>query len=391
MRVLLAGQTYLPTTNGPAVFTTGLAEALAANGHDVLAVVPSPDGRSHEARRNGVVVRALPSLVLARSGVAVTVFPNARVRRLLRAFGPDVVHIQDHYPTSRAVLAESLALKAPVVGTNHFLPANLVFQLPVPPSAQGPLERVLWWTVRSVFRRVAVATAPSEAAASALLSALGLHGVRVISCGVDVARFAPRPPDARRRLRARFGLPVDATVALYVGRVDRDKNLDVLLDAWPLTSAADLLVIAGRGLHLDALRRHAARLRLAGRTRFLGYVPDDALPGLYAAADLFVMPGRVELLSIATLEAMASGLPVAAARAGALPELVTPGTHGTLFDPTDPGDVARALERLASRREDWPRMGHANRARAEEHRLEHVRTAFEALYREVLARRPAFS
>jgi 1,2-diacylglycerol 3-alpha-glucosyltransferase len=383
VRVALSGQTYLPSTNGPAVFTTNLAEALAARGHRVLVIIPSPEGRWRQVHRGGVELCALPAVVSKRSDVAVTAFPNRRVGRLLTAFAPDVVHIQDHYPTSRAVLAESLRLGIPVVGTNHFIPANLALQLPLPPGARGAVEALLWWTVRAVYGRLVLATAPSETAARMLRERIHGLDVRAISCGVDVERFRPRAPDERRAFRARFGLPESDVVALYVGRLDRDKNLELLLRAFTHAPAVDRLVVAGKGLRTPMLREQARRLGLAGRVHFTGYVPDDALPYLYATSDLFVMPSSVELLSIATLEAMASGLPVAAARAGALPELVTQGTHGALFDPTDAADAGAALQALASGRGRWADMARAARAKAEQHRLERTRERFEALYQEV--------
>lgn len=383
MRILFAGQTYRPTANGPAVFTTRLAEALAGHGHDVMVVVPSLTGRWRREQRGGVNLCALPAVHLRHPDVAVTIAPDARLGRLLDDFAPDVVHLQDHYPTSRAVLRGCERRTIPVVGTNHFVPENMTLQLPLRGAALGAVRNGLWWSVTSVFRRFDRITAPSRTAANLLQARLPGTDVRVISCGVDVARFRPREPEERLRLRDALGLPPESAVALYVGRLDRDKNLPLLLDAMARTPAPERLVIAGRGQEMHALREQSRRLQLEGRVRFSGYVPDDALPELYAACDLFVMPSAVELLSIATLEAMASGRPVAAARAGALPELVVEGVTGTLFDPSDVADAARALEALAVDRTSWDRLGSAARTKAEEHRLERTRERFEALYREL--------
>lgn len=387
MRIVLAGQTYLPSTNGPAVFTTRLAEALVAQGHPVMAIVPSPDGRRHDEERAGVAVHALPAIAWRHAGVAVTAYPNARVGRLLDAFGADVVHIQDHYPTSRSVLAESRRRGLPVVATHHFVPKNIALQLPLPARLQGSVEALLWWTVRTVFQRVDVATAPSETAARLIRDRLAGPAVQPISCGVDVARFRPRSSEERARLRRRFGLPASGAALLYVGRLDRDKNLERLLDATARAPAVERLVIAGKGMLERALRQRARRLGLEGRVHFSGYVPDDALPDLYAACDLFVMPSSVELLSIASLEAMASGRPVLAADAGALPELVRAGRNGELFDPYDVGAMAGTLQALASAPRRWPQLGRESRACAEEHRLQRTRDRFAALYREVVAER----
>ncbi|MEJ2665863.1 MAG: glycosyltransferase [Deinococcales bacterium] len=389
MRILFAGQTYAPSTNGPAVFTTNLAEALAACGHHAAVIVPSTDGRPHCETRAGVTLHALPAFVWRRTGVAVTAFPGGDIDRILERFRPDVVHIQDHYPTSRAVLRGGRRRHLPVVGTNHFIPGNIALQLPLPPPARGAAESVLWWTVSSVFRRLDAVTAPSETAAALLRRHLPRREVTAISCGVDVTRFSPRAAAERRELRRRFALPDADAVALYVGRLDRDKNLELLVRAMALTAQPELLVVAGKGLQEEALKRLARRLGVGSRVRFSGYVDDDTLPALYAACDLFAMPSVVELLSIATLEAMATGLPVAAARAGALPELVSDGVNGELFDPADAAAAASVLRSLADRRASWPRFASAARERAEGHRLERTRERFEALYRQVAASRPS--
>lgn len=383
LRVLFVGQTYHPSTNGPAVFTTNLAEALVGCGHQVAAIVPSVTGGRRDVRRNGVTVHALPAVVSARLGVAVSAFPDREVGRLLARFAPDVVHIQDHYPTSRTVLAGARRLRMPVVGTNHFVPENISLQLPFASVVRRPAEAVLWWTVRSVYGRLDAVTAPSRTAASLLQPHVPGVAVQAISCGVDVKRFQPRSAEQRAELRRRLGVPDGATVGLYVGRVDRDKNVALLVRALALTPEPRLLLVAGKGLQLEALGRQARRAGLEDRVRLLGYVDDSALPDLYAASDLFAMPSSVELLSIATLEAMASGLPVAAARAGALPELVEPGVTGALFDPRDAPAAASALRSLAELGERRPAMVAAARARAEAHRIERTRERFEALYRAV--------
>src|SRR5439155_23320461 len=110
---------------------------------------------------------------------------------------------------------------------------------------------------------------------------------------------------------------------LYVGRLDRGKRIAVLIHAFHRLSREDLqLPIAGRGRHGRALRALAERLALGRRVVFTGFVPDEDLPGLLNSVDVFVMPSEAELQSIATLEAMATGRPVLAEVALALPELM---------------------------------------------------------------------
>lgn len=383
MRILIAAQTYRPATNGAAVFAVRLAEGLAASGHQVHVAMPSDRGRPYVDDERGVRIHALPALSLAPlyPEIHVTLWPGREVRTLLDGVQPQVVHIQDHYPLSRAVLVASRARGLPVLGTNNFLPDNMIPQLPFPAS-RALAEQLLWRMVLDVLGRADLVTAASETSAR-ILRARGLRvPVEAISSGIDLERFRPQPGLDRAAVRRRYGLDPERTLVVYVGRLDRDKRVDLLLEALARTGRGDVqLAVAGRGRDGGALVARAQRLGLGQRAVFLGYVPDEDLPALLNSADIFAMPSQVELQSIATLEAMATGRPVLAAAARALPELVRDGVNGYLFRAGDAEDAARAMARLAEERARWPEMGAASLAIARNHALPRTIARYEALYR----------
>jgi glycosyltransferase involved in cell wall biosynthesis len=145
------------------------------------------------------------------------------------------------------------------------------------------------------------------------------------------------------------------------------------------------LVIVGIGTQAAELERRARRNGVAEHTHFLGFVPDPALPSAYAVADVFCMPGVAELQSLVTLEAMATGLPVVAADAVALPHLVRNGQNGWRYPP---GDVAMLADRLAAVliEPDLARtMGSTSRLIAVEHDSSRSIQRFESLYRDLIA------
>ena len=179
-----------------------------------------------------------------------------------------------------------------------------------------------------------------------------------------------------------YGLDQERVLFLYVGRVDRDKSLEVLLEALRERDRDDVQVgIAGHGSALESLRARAQRLALRRRVAFAGYVPAPDLPALLNSADIFCMPSEVELQSIATLEAMATGRPVLAADALALPELVQDGVNGYLFEPGCPQDAARYMAKLADHPEAWAAMGAASLEMVQPHRFDHTLRQYEAVYR----------
>ncbi len=383
MRILIVGTTYAPALNGQAVFTTNLAEGLARRGHAVCVAYPSEKGQPFQTERNGVRLEAQASLSLRFLHEEGRFSPvrMGEVRRILTEFQPEVVHIHDHYPLSRAFALEARRRKIRLIGTNHFMPENLVAYVPFN-RALRPLYRWLGWRwALEVYNRLDVVVTQS-AAAGRLLKAAGLRPpVESISCGIDTARFHPDSSVNRAALRQRFGLHPTQPLFLFVGRVDSEKRLDVLIRAFHRLKRADVqLLIAGKGGVLEEMRALARALGLSGQIHFPGFVANEDLPGLLNSADIFVMPGEAELLSIASLEAMACARPMLLADAVALPELVTPGVNGRLFRSGDAADAARQMAALLDERDSWPAMGQASLERAQKHSLENVLQSYENLY-----------
>jgi glycosyltransferase involved in cell wall biosynthesis len=125
-------------------------------------------------------------------------------------------------------------------------------------------------------------------------------------------------------------------VLLYVGRLDREKNIELLLDAVARMRAPARLLLVGRGMRTAAIDRAVALLGLRGRVELRGGSPPDGLPAYYRAADAFVFASTTETQGLAVLEAMACGLPVVAVRASGIEEIVVEGVSGLLV----PGEAA---------------------------------------------------
>lgn len=391
MRILLTGTTYHPSLNGQAVFTVNLAEGLAQRGHEILVAVPSDEIRACRRERKGVRIECVASMSMKRwhQDAYISPFPGKAVNAILDDFQPDVVHIHDHYPLSRvfAIAAQKRNIKS--VGTNHFMPENLA-SYATWFSQFKPIFNWFGWTwMLEVYNRVNVVTAQSKNAAD-LVRKQGLHPpVFAVSCGIDLHRFRPDPTIDRLSCLERYGLDPNRKIFLFVGRVDGEKMLHILLHAMALLKRTDVqLAIAGRGEAREGLIALAEELKLGDRVRFTGFIPNEDLHPLLNSADVFVMPSEAELLSLATLEAMACGRPVLLANAVALPELVTEGVNGYLFKPSDPADAARYIDLMASQPECWPEMGKASVEKAQFHGLDHTVEQYEMLYEHLLTGKP---
>jgi glycosyltransferase involved in cell wall biosynthesis len=245
---------------------------------------------------------------------------------------------------------------------------------------------MLWRWMLNVYNRLDVVTAPSKTAA-AILTREGLDvPVYPLSCGVDQRRFYYNATLDRRAWREKYGLAQDKTVFLFVGRVDGEKKLDVILHALQILERDDVqFVVAGKGAAAHSLQEQARQLGLGEQVHFTGFIPAEDLPALLNSADIFIMPSEAELLSIATLEAMSCRKPVLAAQAQALPELVSDGVNGYLFRPGDAADAARGMALLAGQAENWPAMGEASLQKVQVHSLENTLRGYEIIYERMLS------
>jgi glycosyltransferase involved in cell wall biosynthesis len=201
--------------------------------------------------------------------------------------------------------------------------------------------------------------------------------------GVDIRRFDSATPAPR----SLGGVPSDAVLAAFVGRLDFQKGADVLIQA--VASIRDRcprlhLWIVGQGSEERALRQLAVDLQVSDRCHFLGWQEDVA--GLLRAADLFVLPSRWEGMANVILEAMAAGLPVVASHVEGTAELVQPGLTGTLVPPGDPDRLAGAIEALtndAALRRRWGQLG--KNALGHEWSIDAMVRAHEQTYQQVIA------
>ncbi|MBI3947785.1 MAG: glycosyltransferase family 4 protein [Armatimonadetes bacterium] len=264
---------------------------------------------------------------LLRSGLALSGF--------VRLVGFDLIHGHGYRGMLLAAMAARMR-RRPFVFTAHTLPDE------VPPKT--------WRAAKSLARGAAGIVCVSEAVARELSARLRgwtrlRPGVRVVYNGID-----PGPPPGPR-----IPLPADLNAAgrrpivLTAARLAPQKGIDVLVEAWAglvPDFPEGLLLVAGDGPERPALEARAAARGVARSVRFLGFRTD--VRHLLRSADAVAIPSRMEGQSLFALEAMAEGAPVAASRAGGLPEMVRDGETGLLAPPDDPAALADALRRLLS-------------------------------------------
>jgi glycosyltransferase involved in cell wall biosynthesis len=354
LRVAVVTETYPPEVNGVAATIARVVEGLRERGHELQLVRPR-QGQGDEALQDQgfaeVLMRGLP--IPRYPQLKMGLPSRQQLLRLWASQRPDVVHIVTEGPLGWSALQAASHLKLPVVSdfrtnfhaySRHYGVAWL----------RTPIMAYL----RKFHNRTSCTMVPTEGL-RAELQAAGFRGLRVVSRGVDTRQFDPSRRSAA--LRASWGARPTDLVALCVGRLAAEKNLDVLLRAFESLKAAEpsaRLVLVGDGPERASLQLRCPEAHFAGLRR------GDDLAAHYASADLFLFPSVTETFGNVVPEAMASGLPVVGFDYAAARQMVRHGDNGLLVA-YDDGEAFRvAAERLAGQL-GWVRaMGAQARATA---------------------------
>jgi glycosyltransferase involved in cell wall biosynthesis len=381
LRILLAADTFWPEINGAASFVSRLAAGLVERGHDVHIAAPSysnklrgPQIEEHEGQNMTVhriySWRWLPHPWL-RFALPWRIKQNSA--RILDLVKPDVIHFQSHVIIGRGMTIEGQKRGIRLVGTNHFMPENLLeYTLVIPKFFEKKAVKLAWDAADRTFRRAAAVTTPTRKAADYLEANTSVRGVVPISCGIDAHNYTPNLT------------PRTDNLIVFLGRVVDEKQIDKLIRAFAkLDQALDArLEIVGGGDQEHRLKALASTLGVTSRVTFTGYVDEAYLRHALTRATVFAMPSIAELQSISTMEAMASGLPIVAANAMALPHLVHDGENGFLFEPGNVDDLAEKLTTVLTMPEkQLLKFKKESLKIVESHDIQRTLNTFESIYR----------
>jgi glycosyltransferase involved in cell wall biosynthesis len=349
MRVTLVTETYFPQVNGVSRTLGELVRHLRDKGDRVQLIHPdygqsADDDQSRTVR--SVVLPFYKELFLPLP-------PFGAVHSAIDAFRPDILHIATEATLGLGILRFARKRRFAVVSSFHtnFDQYSRHYRV-------GWARGAIWRYLRWFHNRTRETYVPSQATIGELAH-LGFERLVLWKRGVDSDLFRPDRL-GRVEVRRAYGFAPEDVVISYVSRIAPEKNVDYLADA--------LAILAGRRPEVrvmmvgDGPSRSALEQRIGSFTRFVGYRRGEDLADHYAACDLFAFSSTTETFGNVVLEAMSSGLPVVALRAGGVGETVQSGTTGLLVDVTEPpARLAEALLRLVEHSEERKRMAEAAR------------------------------
>jgi 1,2-diacylglycerol 3-alpha-glucosyltransferase len=366
---------YHPTISGVVTSVSSYRKALSDLGHNVFIFTPHTEDYEYTEpfvfRYPSVDVPNFPDLPL--------VIPiSTSIDHIMPALKLDVIH--SHHPV---LLGQTAAHKAekmnlPLVFTfhtryreySHYISLNQKFVK----------EQIDHWLCEYLGKVHHIIT-PSESMQKILLDEYGFsEQITTIPTGIDFSRYETAD---RESMRAKFGWK-DDIILMSVGRLALEKNWETLIEAAASVIRKHTnvkLVILGEGAEHKELEKQALELGIAERVEFPGRIGPENVPNYLAAADIFCFASITETQGLATLEAMAAGLPVAAVAASGTSDAVEDGKQGFLT-PNDSAALAQAIEKLVVKLDLRMRMGTEARLKAKEYDIVHQAQRLLSVYEE---------
>jgi glycosyltransferase involved in cell wall biosynthesis len=384
MKILFTTESYYPIIDGGAIAQHRIVHELIKKGHEVRVIAPSFRFKNTVEEENGSTIYRPRAFVLPfymNNKYHFAPFPLLYVKKIIDSFKPEVINVCSPYPISICAMIVAKKQHIPLVGSIHILPENVL--APFFSSSWYPTMVKLTWSYLVYFyNRVDWATVPTQTGA-AMYQQKGLKTPVVpISNGVNTDLF--KPTNKGEYLRERFHLPKKPLI-LYTGRINQEKNVDVLVKAIPNVLKnvdAHFLFCGSGGLKPDIMKL-TKQLGVDTHTTFIDFLDWADYPNVFTLADVFVMPAESELQSIVTLEAIATGVPPVVVNKGAVPELVS-AQNGMLFEPQDSTQLAKNIITILSDEKLRNTMKQNSLKLSEQHSMDTVETQYEQVYEKVL-------
>ncbi len=385
MKILIAADLHWPTINGVATFSRNLARGLSDRGHEVLVVAPSQTGRGYEEYDGNYLIKRTRSVPFPfYQNFKISPTPQMEMRKIIREFEPDVIHIQMALFLGVAARTYALKYNIPLVATNHAMPENLMDNIRLLAPISKPIQYLMIEYGARFHAKADYITLPTKSAIDMFGEDRVSVPIEPVSNGIDLSKF--QPTKASADIYRTFNLPRDKDIITYIGRLDAEKHVPVLIKAFArIMNETRHLLIVGDGTDAEHLRNIVLTMGIDDRVTFTGRVSDDEIIQLHKVGTLFCVPSPAELQCIALLEAMASGKPAVAVDAGALRELCQDGVNGILCEKDDIDGIADALDTILADKKLQKKYSKGSMKIAATHDITCTLDRFEQIYEQVIS------
>lgn len=334
MKIAFFTETFLPKVDGIVTRLTKTVQHLVDLGDEVL--IFCPEGAPAEYM--GARVVGVPAMPLPLYPELKLALPRPAVAEALEEFQPDLVHVVNPAVLGLGGIWLAKTKGYPLIASYHtHLPKYLEHY------GMGMLEPLLWELLKAAHNQASLNLCTSSAMVQEL-SEKGIQHTDLWQRGVDTELFRPELRSQATREQLLGGHSDTGKLLLYIGRLSAEKQIERIrpvLEALPEAR----LALVGDGPHRQALEKVFA----GTATTFVGYLAGEPLASAYASGDAFVFPSSTETLGLVLLEAMAAGCPVVGANRGGIPDIVSDGVNGCLYEPDGADGGAASLAAAVGR------------------------------------------
>ncbi len=375
MRIGMVTACYKPVMNGVTRMVALYKETMEAAGHEVTVfTLGEPDPQGDEPR----VVRT-PGMPLGDTGYYFSFRYTTEAQDKLRQM--DIVHC--HHLFMSVEMAHRYG-NCPIVYTNHTrYDLYTGAYSPLPQPAADAIMRQVWPEFTSYCD---VIITPSASVRDVMRGFGVTQRIEIIPNGINLQPFINPPQLAQR---AQFGIPADAVLLVYTGRLAAEKGLEKLISQVALAREIVpqvALLLVGKGPVESKLRQQVSALNLEDAVIFAGAMPYEQIGGILAMADIYTTASVSEVHPLSVIEGMAAGLPVAAVASPGITDTVQHGQHGLLISRAE--GLAAPIVTLAASAENRRRMGQAAREASRSYEIERTVARTLELYQELRQTRP---
>ncbi len=373
MKIAFFTETFLPKVDGIVTRLTKTIENLVTSGDDVIVFCPEGCPSSYMgAQVVGVPAMPLPLYPELKLGL-----PGPGVSDELENFKPDLIHVVNPAVLGLGGIWLAKTNDIPLVASYHtHLPKYLEHY------GMGMLEPLLWELLKAAHNQATLNLCTSTAMVQEL-SEKGIQNTALWQRGVDTDIFKPELRDKQMRKRLLGNFNDEGSLLIYVGRLSAEKQIERIKPVLESLPSARLALV-GDGPY----RQQLEKIFQGTSTTFVGYLSGNELASAYASGDAFLFPSSTETLGLVLLEAMAAGCPVVGANKGGIPDIISDGENGCLYNPDGENDGALSLieatKKLLGNEAERIEMRKAARAEAERWGWAGATKQLRSYYKDVL-------
>lgn len=373
MRIGIFTDTYPPYINGVSTSIQMLEKALRKKGHQVYIVTVNPDDMKYKYEENGRIVR-IPGIPTGIYDYRLTGIYPIRVLNKIKKWNLDVIHSHTEFGVGTFARLVAKQFNIPLVHTYHTMYEDYVHYITHGYFDKSSKKLAEYFTKFYCDITATELIVPSKKTYSLFKDKYKVdRNIHIVPTGIDVARFYRENLNKKKikDLKNKLGIKEDETVINYVGRLAKEKSIEVLIEQQATLSKKYKikLLIVGSGPDLDHFKDMCKKFNIEDKVIFTGAIPWEEIPYYYAVSDIFVTASTTETQGLTVIEAMASGLPVVCADDEAFRDSIVDGLNGRLFK--NKRQYKKAIEDILNSPEQIKTMSKQARIIADSHSLKY--------------------